>query len=167
MRNLLSPIATILLCAVSLHAQTKVSILPLILPLSAAIPGGLGNPALTPRTQVLSLINASALTPSVMPAPAVVVPIGKKTAPLTAKKSLLNSDSKDEPQAAASAAFDGTAAKLARGVSTDWVRSMIEKDEAVDGQTRRLRDVVQRMGFAQTALNGGVPKAVEIVVAFG
>jgi bleomycin hydrolase len=135
------------------------------MPLNAAMTVGIGNPALNllPQSQIPmsapSLIQsampvAGVMTPAVPAAAPAAAPTAKKPASATARQNLNAAAVKSKPGSSSSAAFDG--AKPAKGVSSEWVQSMIEQDKAVDGKTSRLRDVVQRVGFSQTALNRSI-----------
>ncbi len=160
MRNIFSLSALVLAVCSPLQAQTKLAVVPAFnRPLNAAMAVGVINPAMNLLPQSCLMTGAPSFVQSAMPLAAVMTPAApavKKSALLTAKKNLINAAVKTEPQSSSSASFDGTAAKPAKGVSADWVRSMIEKDEAVDGKSRRMRDVVQRLGFSQAALNRGI-----------
>ena len=59
--------------------------------------------------------------------------------------------------AAIAQAFDNSAVSgKADGIPTSWVDGMIAKSESADAQSRRLRDIVQRLGFSKAALNGDI-----------
>ncbi|MBI3555140.1 MAG: hypothetical protein HY074_02605 [Deltaproteobacteria bacterium] len=51
------------------------------------------------------------------------------------------------------------AALLSEAIPAKWVEKMLKEGKASDPQTQRLREVVQRMGFSNAALNAAIVKA--------
>ncbi len=61
--------------------------------------------------------------------------------------------------AAKQAPVNECASLLAEAVPIKWVERMLKEGKAADPQTQRLREVVQRMGFSNAALNSAIIKA--------
>ena len=56
--------------------------------------------------------------------------------------------------AAIAQAYDNAAVSgKADGIPTSWVDGMIAKSESADARSRRMQDIVQRLGFSKAALN--------------
>lgn len=120
-----------------------------------ALGAGLQIPALNPQTALSVPQAAISVEPTAqdaqlqLPFPAAEPLSAQAAAPQNAAQA-----APAEQAEAGQVMFDGVKrSKPYKGVSMAWIENMRGQEKEADAQARRLRDVVQRVGFSQTALN--------------
>ncbi|MBI4060759.1 MAG: hypothetical protein HY403_04950 [Elusimicrobia bacterium] len=165
-RALLSALLAVF-SGVPLHAQTAIRI-------GAAVPGlgavgaplGAASAAPIPASALLPANPDAALLFAPTPAPGLVpTALSSEDRPAAAHAALEGAalqavalgapeSSDDASKSGADAAFDGSGPQRpGEGIPLPWIDAMIARGRSADAQSRRLQDIVQRVGFRNAAIN--------------